>query len=197
MQMAVWSAGDGCNVGGRGGNRHLHDARFCRETVQGAQNYDGRTMKPFKHYFFIPQILAVLIVAPLAWMAADRTPPLILHDGVITPREVRPNQTGVTLVWRAHYSGRDCQGLSQREFISDGRRDIFPQLAAQRAGVFQPSKSDPMEGTVTVPSLSIPDMPAGPGSYQVTQFYYCNILQELLHWPIIQRSPYVRFEVVR
>lgn len=153
-------------------------------------------MKPSKHYFFIPQILAVLIVGPLAWMAADRTPPLILHDGVITPYQVRKNQTGVTLVWKAHFSGRDCPGLSQREFVSEIRRDIFPQLAAQRAGIFKPSDHDPMEGTVTVPSLSIPDMPNGPGGYQVTQFYFCNILQEWLHWPIVQRSPYVRFEVI-
>lgn len=148
------------------------------------------------HYFFIPQAIAILIVGPIAWMAFDRTPPLILHDGVITPRVVRKNQEGVTLVWRAHFSGRDCPGLSQREFVSERTRDIWPQLAVQRAGVFMPDIGNNFEGTVAVPPLSIPDMPVGRARYQVTQYYFCNWLQETLHWPIVQKSPYVIFEVV-
>jgi hypothetical protein len=147
-----------------------------------------------KHYYFIPQIIAVMIVAPLSWMAFDRTPPLALYDGVITPNVVRKNQAGVKLVWRARFSGRDCPGLSQREFV-DSIRGLWPQLAHSRAGIFVPDPGSQTVGTVTTPPLMIPDMAPGPATYQVTQFYYCNWLQRFLHWPIVQPSPYVRFEV--
>ena len=151
-------------------------------------------MKKFARYYFIPQIVAVLVVGPLAWMAADRTPPLALYDGVITPNIVRPGQSGVILTWRARFSGRDCPGLSQREYV-DSNRSLWPQLAHARAGIFVPSPGTPLDGTVTVPPLMIPDMARGPATYQVTQFYYCNWLQRVLHWPIVQPSPRVRFEV--
>lgn len=147
-----------------------------------------------QHYFYVPQMVALLIAAPLAWMAFDRTPPLVLHDGVMTPSVVRAGQQNVKLVWRATYSGRDCPGLSQREFV-DANRGLWPQLAHQRAGIFMPDSNNPLEGTVEVPPLAIPEMMPGTGSYQVTQVYFCNWLQRVLRWPIVKTSPYVNFVV--
>ncbi len=149
-----------------------------------------------QYFFFIPQIVALLIL-PFAWMALDRTPPLILHDGTITPAIVRPGQSGIQVEWRAKFSGRDCEGLSQREVV-DARLNLWPQLARARKGNFIADEGNPNEGAVKTPALAIPEqISAGPATYRVTQFYYCNWLQKKLDWPIVQTSPPIRFEVVK
>lgn len=147
-----------------------------------------------QRYFFLPQIIAVFIFGPIAWMAFDRTPPLRLYDGQIIPSTVAPGQTDVEVKWKADFSGRDCPGYSQRELV-DSKRGLWAQLRRSRAGVFIPDKDKPEKGTVTTPPLSIPAMAPGKASYKVTQFYFCNPLQMVLHWPIIQPSPYIYFEV--
>lgn len=147
-----------------------------------------------RRYFFLPQIVALFILGPLAWLAFDRTPPLLLYDGAIEPNIVHRGQEGITVTWRATFSGRDCPGQSQRELV-DSHRSIWPQLARARKGIFKPDAPDSMIGTVVTPPLSIPEMVPGPATYKVTQFYYCNWLQRILHWPIVQSSPYIRFEV--
>jgi hypothetical protein len=128
-------------------------------------------------------------------MALDRTPPLDLYAGAITPAVVSRGQEGVEIIWRARYAGRDCPGYTQREIV-DKNRNIWPFLVRSRRGIFKPDKDDPLNGTVETPPLSIPEaMSAGPASYKVTQFYFCNPLQWWLNWPIIKSSPYINFEV--
>lgn len=147
-------------------------------------------------YYFLPQLVAVLIVSPLAWMALlDRVPPLALYDGAIIPSQVVPGQADVEVVWRARFSGRDCPGDTQREII-DSEGNLWPKLRRARGGVFHPSKENMFEGTVTTPPLDIPKQVApGRARYQVTQFYYCNWLQRLWDWPTVHKSVPIWFEV--
>jgi len=151
----------------------------------------------YKHNYFLPQILALVVVLPVLWMVFfDRTPPLVLHDGRIEPSRVYPGQMGVRIVWQAHFSGRDCPGDTQRELV-DARRNLWPKLRRARGGVFHPYTSDPLEGTVTTPPLFIPtQMEPGHAQYRVTQFYYCNFMQRWLRWPIVQKSVPIPFEVI-
>lgn len=147
-------------------------------------------------YYFIPQTVALIIVAPLAWMALERTPPLRLHHGELFPSVVYPGQSDIEVVWQAHFSGRDCPGDTQRELI-DSQANLWPKLRRARGGVFHPRQGTPREGTVTTPPLDIPSqMEPGPAEYRVTQFYYCNWLQRVLHWPIIETSEAIPFMVI-
>jgi hypothetical protein len=148
-----------------------------------------------KNYYFIPPIVAIFIIAPIAWMVFDREPPLDLYSGRIIPSQVAPGHE-VSVVWQARFSGRDCPGYSQRELI-DSRRNLWPELIRERRGKFHPSNEDPLIGTVTTPPLVIPEqMVKGTAYYQVTQFYFCNRLQILLRWPIIKPSVPIEFEVI-
>lgn len=152
-------------------------------------------MKPRReNYYFIPPIVA-LIIGYFVWLAIDRTPPLILSDGIIAPHEVHRQQT-VTVVWHAKFSGQDCPGATQRELIERKSHNIWPKEVRQRKGVFIPDAADPYHGTVVTPPLSIPDMSPGKACYRVTQFYFCNWLQRVMNWPIVQVSPCIDFEVV-
>lgn len=147
-----------------------------------------------RHYFFVPQMVAFLVAAPLAWMAFDRNPPLRLYNGVIIPMIVVPGEN-VRVVWRAHFSGRDCPGLTQREIV-DSKSNIWPKVLRGRRGVFVPDSPGLATGAVKTPTLEIPEQIApGPAYYKVTQFYYCNFLQRWLAWPIVAASPNIRFEV--
>lgn len=147
-----------------------------------------------RHYFFIPEIFAVIVALPTALMVFDRAPPLVLYDGQINPPIVRPGQM-VDVRWRAHFAGRDCPGLTQREIV-DAKNNLWPKMIRGRRGVFTPSASDPLDGWVETPPLEIPDQIApGIAHYKVTQFYYCNPLQRWLDWPIVQASPSIAFEV--
>jgi hypothetical protein len=147
-------------------------------------------------YYGLPQFIAICLVGPLAWMAFDRRPPLLLYDGQIVPSKVQPGQTDVTVTWRAKYAGRDCGGLTQRELI-DSKRYLWPALARSRAGIFQADPNNKGEGKVVTPPLAIPDqMSLGRATYRVSQFYYCNPLQRVMQWPIIAVSPPIEFEVL-
>lgn len=147
------------------------------------------------HYFFVPQILALVVVGPLAWMAFDRAPPLDLYDGIIDPNDL-PKGGTASVTWRATFSGRDCPGATQRELV-DSRRGLWPQLTRERKGVFKPDEDNSRQGTVTTPPLELPEgMSSGPATYRVTNFYYCNWLQHALHWPIVRVSPPIHFEVL-
>lgn len=151
--------------------------------------------KLHNRFYYIPQIVALCVVAPFVWLAMDRTPPLELYDGRIEPAVVRPGQTDVKVTWRARFSGRDCPGLSQRELV-DSQKNLWPKLRRSRSGVFHPNADDPLDGYVTTPPLDIPSqMEPGPAFYRVTQFYYCNDLQRILHWPIVARSVPIAFVV--
>lgn len=150
--------------------------------------------RPAKSFYFIPQIIALLVAGPILWAAFDRTPPLRLHHGAIEPPTV-PRGGTVSVVWLANYSGRDCPGYSQREII-DSESDLWPKLTRERRGVYRPSADNPRVGVVTTPPLTIPSqISAGEAQYRVTQFYYCNWLQKLLAWPIVEKSPPIYFEV--
>ena len=145
-----------------------------------------------RHYFFIPQLISVLVAAPLAWMAFDRSPPLKLYDGVVKPAVVTAGEN-VEITWRAHFSGRDCPGLTQREIV-DSKNNIWPKMLRGRRGVFVPNSPGLSTGTVTTPPLEIPEqITPGKASYKVTQFYYCNFLQRWLAWPIVAVSPEFTF----
>lgn len=178
-----------------------HDSRRAGAPAQsvlsqGAVSEAGKRYRMaflVRHYLFIPQIVAC-VVAYVVWTALDRTPPLTLFDGEVVPNIVHIDERDVQVFWKAHYSGRDCPGLSQRELVDSGRH-LWPELKRMRAGVFMASQENPRLGTVITPPLTIPNMLPGRAHYRVTQFYYCNWLQRLLNWPIIQTSPLVPFEV--
>lgn len=210
--------------------------------------------------YFVPQIVALLIFAPLNWMVFDRTPSYQLHDGVILPAKARLASTviaeataailpgrrsaagyavlgvalldadgapriesdiikdtvaaidaiddhdakvralgsvgGIAMVtWQARFSGHECEGNTQRELIG-AQKDLWPQLGRARAGLYHANPTDPYNGTLTTPLLTIPDLIApGQDVYHVTNFYYCNPLQRLLQWPIVSLSPDIKFTV--
>ena len=156
-----------------------------------------RTCKIGKtRFFFLPELIAVFIVAPVAFMTLDRTPPLKLHSGRMLPDVVYQGQRGVEVQWRAHYAGRDCPGISQREII-DSKNNLWPKMARSRRGIFKADADNPLEGDVITPQLSIPpQIEPGKAQYRVTQFYFCNALQRWLDWPIIEVSPSINFEVM-
>lgn len=151
----------------------------------------------YSNYYFLPPLIALLVVAPVAWMLfIDRAPPLVLYDGHLVPDKVYPGQVNVQVLWRARFAGRDCGGYSQRELV-DAQANLWPKLTQPRAGIFHPSPGNPMDGTVTTPPLEIPpQMTLGPARYRVTQFYYCNWLQRWLDMPIVQTSVAIELEVV-
>lgn len=144
-------------------------------------------------FYYIPQIIALLIVAPLAWWAFDRQPPLTLVEGKVIPYTVERGQANVTVTWRARFSGRDCPGFTQRELV-DSQKNLWPKLLRERRGVFHEQKA--RSGIVTTPPLAIPlQMAPGRATHRVTNIYYCNWLQRLLRWPIVSPSPYIPFNV--
>lgn len=188
------------SVDGGGDSVRVDEPRRLGPRVQGDIPEIAVTeMRPLsfliRHYLFLPQIFA-LIAVYVVWIALDRTPPLVLIQGSITPFIVHPDEKAVSVTWQAEFSGRDCPGLTQRELIDSGKH-IWPELKRARAGVFTPSKTNPKIGTVSTPPLQIPNMLPGAAEYRVTQFYYCNWLQRALNWPIIQVSPFIPFEVER
>jgi hypothetical protein len=183
----------------RSGGADLDQPGNDRTGFQGNIQVTMMSKKPttflMRHYLFLPQIVAIFF-GYLTWLAMDRTPPLILFDGKVTPAIVRKGQEGVKVVWDADFAGRDCPGYSQRELVDSGHH-LWPELRRARAGIFKADPDHPLTGKVVTPPLIIPNLLPGPARYRVTQFYYCNWLQRLLEWPIIQTSPFIKFEVVK
>lgn len=86
-------------------------------------------------------------------------------------------------------SSRFCPGRTQRELV-DSQQQLWPYLVRNRAGIFHPTAGNSNVGDLSTPVLNVPEqMDAGTATYHVTNFYYCNALQETLDWPIITGTP--------
>jgi hypothetical protein len=136
----------------------------------------------------IGALITLLIAAPLAYFAADRTPPWKRLSG-----EIEPVHAGdqLTVHWHTTEMVRACPGTVQVEIISG--RLIWPTLAGQvTADEKIVGRSD-----YTPPPWPVDQrVPPGTATYRVTTHWYCNWLQSWLDWPIEQIGPDVPFTVL-
>lgn len=133
-------------------------------------------------------ITAICFVAPVAFMASDRTEPIVIHKTEIFPPIVRPGQV-VKLTWTATEL-RGCDGTIHRRFIDsqgviyqvESVRSIYRQLLAGGRKTFSRE--------VQIPS----GMPDGPATFTGVREYYCNPFHRYI-WPIRAATPPATFTV--
>ncbi len=147
------------------------------------------------------QVAIIAALSPFIWMASDRSPPWIRVAGSLSPSAVnRGNMVQATFIAKLPHDGqiepRYCPGNVQREIIDSGR-NLWPKLTAQTVGVWKPIPDDvEHKGSFTTPPVLVPSTAEkGKAIYRVTTFFYCNWLQRVLNWPIVQTGPDIEFEI--
>jgi hypothetical protein len=143
----------------------------------------------------MPWIVALFIIGPFLYLAMDRSNPWIRISGTLEPSIVEAG-TETTATFRVTRFTRYCEGTVQREII-DSQKNIFPKLSRQTVGIWEPTEI-PDVGTIATPPVIIPDLAApGPAIYRVQTFFYCNWLQKVFQWPIIQVGPDIEFMITK
>lgn len=139
--------------------------------------------------------IALLIVAPLLYMALEREPTFTLLDGALIPSPIKRGEKA-QVIWHVKFSGSFCEGKMQREII-DSRRQLWPYVIRDRSARFVADPTNPGYGWIETAPLQLPDgIATGPATYRVTVFWYCNWLQRKLEWPIVVDRPVINFEVL-
>lgn len=154
---------------------------------------------------FWPELLAVLVIGPIGYMAMDRTAPqvrergfIIAHDvpGCATEQDAEdqrcwPRIGGFFDVhWISTPHVRDCPGVVQVEVMQGNV--IWPVM---KRGVFNP----PVGSIAVDPDpWPVPDyIRPGKAVYRVSTFWQCNLLQRVLpNFSIYQVGPDLEFHVL-
>ena len=143
---------------------------------------------------FWPELLALVIVAPLSYLWLDNVPPQQRIAGYITSHEDPSRQPRLgedfDIHWTTTRHVRDCPGIVQVE-ITQGNV-IWPVM---KRFVFNPSIG---AKEFTPDPWPVPEWAhAGPATYRVTTFWDCNWFQNLIPgWSIIQVGPDIHFEIL-
>lgn len=138
-------------------------------------------------------ILACATVGPVTYMAVDREPPFVRVWGEIIPGEVESEQEfEVHWVLRVN-EHRNCKPFgrfSVERAIIDSAGAITP---------FRPVSSiaDPLNTMTEIRrKVRLPmGLTKGPARYHVSAKFTCNILQEIMRWPVAVEHPDIPFVV--
>ena len=155
---------------------------------------------------YLATVGAVLMFAIFGFMAVDRGEIMTYKGFYLSPQKISPGGTMTAALSVVRY--KECPGTVKRVLIFNGgliyHYDAVP--AALQGSIEFPAAQRkmtefPIEGTInrvfTIPLDS--DMfriPRGPAIYKAEISYYCNILQKVLNWPILLRTPEMPFELV-
>jgi len=141
-----------------------------------------------RHFSLIAHLtgafIAIVIIGPIIYEARDRERPWTRLQGEIDPTHVGQS---FQVRWHATPLVRSCPGTIQIEIISGSL--IWPVLQRPVNTRIRIGQVD----YLTSPWPLYRDVPPGPATYRVTTFWYCNRLQELLDWPIVQVGPEIKF----
>ena len=134
----------------------------------------------------ISAVVTVGIMAPILWMAMDRSPPFEIVTGHIEPMDV-PLGGSLDIVWHVRPL-RLCSlhraTVTRSVIDSIGIAHRYAPVNAQFSGETK------LERSITLP----PTMAEGPARYSSLACYPCNPLQEL--WPVCVQTPELKFNVV-
>lgn len=146
--------------------------------------------------------VALVIFAPLMWMAADREPPIIIrgHQGPAQPVDhgasLKPSYDGEWL--------RRCSGSSQRVFVDAAHVIYRVDPYEFRDGIGADGRPITLRRRALLPPVRAPvptGAATGPATYQAITNFYCNPLQKMFgkRWPdlfsITFRYPVVDFTI--
>ena len=141
--------------------------------------------------------IGLFIVAPLAWWATDRTPPQVRLVGTLLPPIVVRGEAVRVRYTTTKRVRADCPGVVQQEIV-DSQNTIFSKFArAVGPAIFEPDPNNPNQDILIGHPVIIPEQVApGQATFRTVTFRYCNWLQRILHWPIVQIGPDIHFEVI-
>lgn len=136
-------------------------------------------------------IVSILGSANLAIMLVDREPPITYIEREALQLDVP--QGGVLTITYTVERNRICASSINRWIVdSEHVRHIVAAYTSNVSSNISLGRiSDTREVTVPVA------VAVGPAVQYIESMYYCNALQRLFDWPIIVRSPDVRFNVVK
>lgn len=153
----------------------------------------------------ITMVASVFIMVGV-FMIADRAPPHTYELADIFPDKAVPGEA-VTLILKLQRS-RDCPGTVYRSLVySNGHVHNYDVLVAAIGPQVTYDKGEQSSASFPRPAQVIrqfnlprdhPDykIPRGPVRYRAVVHYYCNIMHQLLRWPIIVEAPEIPFEIV-
>jgi len=142
-------------------------------------------------------VVALLIFAPIFYMALDREPPVTRLFGSMVPDVVVQGGETAVRYTTTRRNRQDCPGVVQQEII-DSLNTIYSKLARQTGPAkweddpYVPDREIFYGHPVAIPLQAAP----GPAIFRTVTFRYCNPLQRWLHWPIIQVGPDLPFTIV-
>ncbi len=129
----------------------------------------------------------LLMLSPVAWALVDREPPWTRIEGSIDPTNAGSE---FVVHWRTTPLERECSGTIQIEISS--KQAVWPVLKRTVNPFLKLGQVDYM----TPPWPLAVTVPPGIAIYRATSFWYCNWVQRLLNWPVVQVGPDIQFEVL-
>lgn len=139
----------------------------------------------------VAAFVAVFVVAPLAWMLADRGPPYERQWGEINPEHPHPGDF-VQIKWHFKVT-RYCPPYKHRNItrtVIDSSGKIHDYDAVE--GVFGATRDTTPE--VLTRGFALPkDIRTGPARYISVACFACNPTQYF--WPVCVRTPEVHFNI--
>ena len=163
---------------------------LSRRSLSDDDDYPTDWWSLFRHSWvqhLTGAFIALFIVGPILYLALDREPPWVRLRGEVI-EEVHAGGT-LQIKWYTTPLQRVCPGTLQVEIISG--RLIWPVLQ-------RPVGANKLGTTEYTPAPwpVFSDIPPGPAIYRVSSFWYCNWLQELTGWSIVQVGPEIPFIVL-
>jgi hypothetical protein len=141
-------------------------------------------------------ILSLCLFGPLFFMALDREPPFKRLEGSLVPDRVDRGGSAVVRYVTTKRFRSDCPGQVQQEIV-DSQNTIFSKLARETGpSRWEEFPGDPRKEIFYGRPVAIPEQAApGRALFRTVTFRYCNFVQRLLHWPIVQIGPDLHFTI--
>lgn len=140
----------------------------------------------------VAAFVSVGVVAPIAWMIMDRTPPYTRLSGEVIPATPRPSDD-VSINWETKVH-RNCPpstdyNVTRTIIDSIGKRHEYEPIE----GVYG---TETQTSSTLVRVFKLPDnVSIGPARYRSSACFACNPMHYF--WPVCVSEPEIKFEVVR
>lgn len=141
----------------------------------------------------LSNLIAALVAMPfavvLAWLVSaslDRQAPIVYES--VSAGSASVPQGGILDVRFTVFRLRICDAIAKR-FLTDAQGEVHA-IPSYTVGPRPLAGLDEYRRTITIPAAAA----VGPAFYQVELAYTCNVLHRL-GWPILVKSPPIRFEV--
>jgi hypothetical protein len=140
----------------------------------------------FSHLVWVhgAPFVAALMLGAVAFVAADRAPPLKILGADVEPPAV-PAGTDATIHWNITWHRLDCLATLSPELVTE--HEIVWKFDTHR--LHAPQNGDGLERSFRVPWT----IPPGTVRYRATVEFRCNWLQGL--FPIVVKTPEIPFKV--